>query len=176
VAARPGDARSGLGDTARSGLPSHGPERNGAPDPLSHATPDAELVEAQLAAGRGDPVDDLQTPEEERELEELATGDAGAPGADGPSSGSAVAAGGRGDAGGELEVAPAATPARKPSAVSRLRTFLRGSWAELQRVQWPDRRQVMQATGVVVGFVIVAGAFLGGADWAAGKIMDFILK
>jgi preprotein translocase SecE subunit len=53
---------------------------------------------------------------------------------------------------------------------------MRGSWAELQRVQWPDRRQVMQATGVVVGFVIVAGVYLGLADWAAGKIMDFILK
>jgi preprotein translocase subunit SecE len=176
VAARPREARSGLGDTAASGLPSHGPERNGAPDPLSHATPDAELVEAQLAAGRPDPIDDLETPEEERELEELATGDAGGADIGGVGSGPALAPGGRGDGGSELEVAPAATPARKASAVSRLRTFLRGSWAELQRVQWPDRRQVMQATGVVVGFVIVAGAFLGGADWAAGKIMDFILK
>jgi preprotein translocase SecE subunit len=53
--------------------------------------------------------------------------------------------------------------------------FLRGSWAELQRVQWPDRRQVAQATAVVIGFVIVAGAYLGVADWAAQKFVDFIL-
>ena len=32
--------------------------------------------------------------------------------------------------------------------------FLRASWAELQRVQWPDRRQVGQATAVVLGFVV----------------------
>jgi preprotein translocase subunit SecE len=54
--------------------------------------------------------------------------------------------------------------------------FLQGSWRELQRVQWPDRRQVMQATGVVIGFVIVAGIFLGVADWAAQRIVNFILK
>ena len=31
-------------------------------------------------------------------------------------------------------------------------------------MQWPDRRQVGQATAVVLGFVVVAGAFLGVAD------------
>ncbi len=55
---------------------------------------------------------------------------------------------------------------------SRLVNFLQGSWRELQRVQWPDRRQVMQATGVVIGFVIVAGVFLGVADFLAGKIVE----
>jgi preprotein translocase subunit SecE len=58
----------------------------------------------------------------------------------------------------------------------RLIGFLQGSWRELQRVQWPDRRQVMQATSVVIGFVIVAAVFLGVADWVAGKIVTFVLK
>ena len=34
----------------------------------------------------------------------------------------------------------------------------------------------MQATGVVIGFVIVAGAFLGAADFVAQKIVNLILK
>jgi preprotein translocase subunit SecE len=59
---------------------------------------------------------------------------------------------------------------------TRLVNFLQGSWRELQRVQWPDRRQVMQATGVVIGFVIVAGVYLGVADWVSQKLMSFILK
>jgi len=71
--------------------------------------------------------------------------------------------------------ASAATPARKPSLGVRLVEFLRGSWRELQRVQWPDRRQVMQATGVVIGFVIVAGVFLGVADLVATKVVKIIL-
>jgi len=69
--------------------------------------------------------------------------------------------------------APARTAEQREGG--RLMTFLRGSWRELQRVQWPDRRQVGQATAVVIGFVIVAGAFLGLADYVAGKIVDLII-
>jgi preprotein translocase SecE subunit len=66
--------------------------------------------------------------------------------------------------------------ASRPSTAVRLVRFLQGSWRELHRVQWPDRPQVVQATGVVIGFVIVAGAFLAGGDWVAQHIVNFILK
>ena len=42
-------------------------------------------------------------------------------------------------------------------------------------MDWPDRRQVGQATAVVLGFVVVAGAFLGLADVIAQKLVDLIL-
>jgi preprotein translocase subunit SecE len=77
---------------------------------------------------------------------------------------------GAGDEGSGGEVAS------RPSAAVRLVRFLQGSWRELHRVQWPDRPQVVQATGVVIGFVIVAGAFLAGGDWVAQHIVNFILK
>ena len=32
-----------------------------------------------------------------------------------------------------------------------------------------------QATAVVLGFVVIAGAFLGVADWLATKLVDFII-
>jgi preprotein translocase subunit SecE len=84
--------------------------------------------------------------------------------------------GGSGGDGGGLEPVSPSVPEHRSFPGSRLVNFLRGSWRELQRVQWPDRRQVVQATGVVIGFVIVAGLFLGGADWVAGKIVTFVLK
>jgi preprotein translocase subunit SecE len=59
---------------------------------------------------------------------------------------------------------------------NRVINFVRASWAELQRVQWPDRRQVAQATGVVAGFVIIAGLYLGLADEVAQKLVDFVLN
>ena len=68
-----------------------------------------------------------------------------------------------------------AKPRERRGLISRFIAFLGASWAELQRVQWPDRRQVAQATGVVLGFVIIAGVYLGVADWAAKKVVDFIL-
>jgi preprotein translocase SecE subunit len=73
----------------------------------------------------------------------------------------------------------AATPEQAPGArirgPRRAIAFLRASWAELQRVQWPDRRQVFQATAVVLGFVVIAGAYLGLADFVASEIVEFIL-
>jgi preprotein translocase subunit SecE len=120
-----------------------------APEPLSHATPDAELAEAQLALGRPDLAE--ATDETAADSAELADEDA------------------NGAAPGATVAAPRAVPG------NRLINFLQGSWSELQRVQWPDRRQVMQATGVVIGFVIVAGVFLGVADFFAGKLMNYIL-
>jgi preprotein translocase SecE subunit len=68
--------------------------------------------------------------------------------------------------------APGAPTPRGPA---RFTAFLRASWAELQRVQWPDRRQVAQATAVVLGFVVVAGLYLGIADKVAQELVDFIL-
>jgi len=77
----------------------------------------------------------------------------------------------------ELEAvgeAPMATTPQKRSGNSIV-NFLRASWSELQRVQWPDRRQVGQATAVVLGFVVIAGAFLGLADAVAQEIVNFII-
>jgi preprotein translocase subunit SecE len=150
------------------------PEENGAPAPLEHATPDVELAEEQLAVGRpGEPEPDDEADEDEFELEVEESIESGRrrrghdDGEAGGSSGGAV----------KTAVAPHGQLAEhKPGIFARLIAFLQGSWRELQRVQWPDRRQVVQATSVVIGFVIVASIFLGVADWAAGKIVTFILK
>ncbi|MGP0102548.1 MAG: preprotein translocase subunit SecE [Solirubrobacteraceae bacterium] len=81
--------------------------------------------------------------------------------------------GGGGGGGGGGEVArPSGAPLR---GGNRAIGFLRASWAELQRVQWPDRRQVTQATAVVLGFVTIAGLYLGLADYVAKEIVEFVL-
>ena len=75
-------------------------------------------------------------------------------------------------------VTPAAAGTAAPGkakGIGRFPGFVRASWAELQRVQWPDRRQVGQATAVVLGFVVVAGAYLGLADAVAQRFVDLIL-
>lgn len=89
----------------------------------------------------------------------------------------------RGRGGEELEqafgegVAAEEAPVTRPGQPIHQRAiaFLRASWAELQRVQWPDRRHVTQATTVVLGFLVVAGVYLGAADWVAQKVVNFIL-
>lgn len=145
-------------------------ERNGleeTPGPLEHATPDAELAEAQLAMGR---------PEYADQGDDEFDGGDDPGGRYHPDDSGEGGGGGTGDTGGELTPAGGGTPAPRAASGNRLLNFLRGSWRELQRVQWPDRRQVMQATGVVIGFVIVAGLFLGLADTVASKLVTLILK
>jgi preprotein translocase subunit SecE len=151
-------------------------EANGVPDPIEHATPDVELADAQVAFGRpAEPEPGDAADEEEFELEaEEAIEERGG----GRRDGGYDDGGGRGGrSGGELAgPGPTREVEARENLLARLIGFLQGSWRELQRVQWPDRRQVMQATGVVIGFVIVAAAFLGASDWVAGKLVTFILK
>ena len=81
-----------------------------------------------------------------------------------------------GDGGVQAAATPSqASGARLPRTGNRVVAFLRASWAELQRVQWPDRRHVFQATAVVLGFVVVAGLYLGLADLVAKEIVEAIL-
>jgi preprotein translocase subunit SecE len=160
------------GDSTPPGIATARASLDEAPDPIEHATPDVELAEAQLALGRPE----LAAAGEGRFADEDDAEYAGED-LDGDDGGSDIPGGPGGAAphGGLSPAAPSAgAPALRPGG--RLVGFLQGSWRELQRVQWPDRRQVMQATGVVIGFVIVAGVFLGVADLIAGKVVNLIIK
>ncbi len=53
--------------------------------------------------------------------------------------------------------------------------FLVAVWAELQRVQWPNRQQMTTLTGVVLGFVIIAGSYLGLLDAIFSRLIQAIL-
>jgi preprotein translocase subunit SecE len=137
-----------------------------APSPISHAAPDVELAEAQLAVGReeagiGDELDG-ELPAEN-----------GVPGVTGVRPSIEESDEGLPE---EAEEEAPRLPERRAPAGHRVVNFVQGSWRELQRVQWPDRRQVMQATGVVIGFVIVAGLYLALADTVASRLVNFILK
>jgi preprotein translocase subunit SecE len=139
----------------------------GLPSPIEHAAPDVELANAQLELARveagtdSEPQSDAELYEPELTDGELAAA-ADAPSAEPPGDGGAVAV-------------PGPVSEARPRPRARLAGFLEGSWRELQRVQWPDRRQVMQATAVVIGFVIVAGIWLGVADTLASHLMNYVL-
>ena len=138
--------------------------RENVPGPVEH-TGEVDQFEAELVAGaEGEPLPEEEFADEEAQRVALEA--------------DAEEALGR-------EAEAAAVPAERGSTAPtqdahgrggrRFANFLRASWAELQRVQWPDRRQVGQATAVVLGFVVIAGAFLGVADFFAEKLVDLII-
>jgi preprotein translocase SecE subunit len=53
--------------------------------------------------------------------------------------------------------------------------FLASCWAELKRVQWPDRETLVQATAVTIIFVAIAAAYLGALDAAFNFLIKRIL-
>src|SRR4051794_30272263 len=81
-----------------------------------------------------------------------------------------TAAGPRGVRGAET-----AADDKKRSGFGKVIHFFQNVWAELQRVQWPDRRQVTTLTGVVLGFVLIAGGYLGLLDALFSRIIDNII-
>ena len=157
----------------------------GAPtDEVDHQGDDpdakAEIYEDELSDDEGgggimaelvDRDEDLGLEEEEdeelvAEEEEAAAAEAAAP---------------RRRGGGSREAASTAVgrpAARRPERARRRNpvfAFLRACWAELQRVQWPNRREVGQATAVVLGFVVIAGSYLGLMDFIWQKVVTYLL-
>jgi preprotein translocase SecE subunit len=53
--------------------------------------------------------------------------------------------------------------------------FLASCWAELRKVQWPDRDTLVQATAVTIVFVVVAAAYLGALDAAFNFLIQRII-
>jgi preprotein translocase SecE subunit len=117
------------------------------PEPTKHAMPDVE--EAHMA--EAGPVEGVYEDElhDDDELEET------------------VAPAGR-----RAERAHDGRPRKRRG---RLLTFLRHCVDELRRVQWPDRRQVGQGTAVTLGFVVIAGGYLGLLDAIWKPLIEAIL-
>ena len=176
-------ARGGGPNTRKNGqpngqpVPGNGANGAGTPDEVEHPYPELvsgeeALAEAQLAFGRPDLA---ETPDEEQltAFEESESGRDYGPELE-PSAGAlSTRRSTRRRAADESTTLVEHAP--KVGLIGQLTGFLWGAWRELQRVQWPDRRQVFQATGVVLGFVLVAGAFLAVASLAAQKVVNLIL-
>jgi preprotein translocase SecE subunit len=158
-------ARQAVSQRPARPRPEREPEVADAPSPLEHASADAEIAEEAIAGvpvadfEPGGPLepDELPQPDELEGLEEFD----------------------------EDEDADEAAPAARRRAPrqreehhrsgNRVINFLRACWAELKRVQWPDRRQVIQATAVTIGFVAIAGGYLGAMDAIFSRLVNAIL-
>jgi preprotein translocase SecE subunit len=72
----------------------------------------------------------------------------------------------------EMRREPAEREERRRGAVL---SFLLSCWAELKRVQWPDRETLIQASAVTLIFIAVAAAYLGALDaffnWAVKLVL-----
>jgi preprotein translocase SecE subunit len=87
----------------------------------------------------------------------------------------AVAARGAGEEGYEVRGRRGREEAEAHRERPRVIQFLIAVWAELQRVQWPNRQALVTLTGVVLGFVLIAGGYLGLLDAIFSELIQAIL-
>lgn len=52
------------------------------------------------------------------------------------------------------------------------RTFVQESWAELQKVTWPDKDQLQNATLVVIAFTMAISVVI----WVMDGVVRFVLN
>ena len=75
----------------------------------------------------------------------------------------------------QAQVRPAAQPATtqtgRPAGQQRGK-FVRESWGELKKVDWPGQRQVMSATVVVLIACVIVGAYLFAADNVFKRLVE----
>jgi preprotein translocase SecE subunit len=78
------------------------------------------------------------------------------------------------------EPAPSGTPARRSAEPAARKggpmQFVHECWAELQRVEWPDRRQLWQATGVVILVCVVIGVYLAVLDAGLTRVSAWLVR
>lgn len=54
--------------------------------------------------------------------------------------------------------------------------FFREAKAELKKVIWPTKQEVVRMTVLIVAVSVVVGAFIGGLDFSFTKLFGFLLQ
>lgn len=59
--------------------------------------------------------------------------------------------------------------------LNKLTSYLKGSYEELKKVEWPTRREALRATLVVLGVSLGLAVFLGAVDLGLNRLLQLIL-
>jgi preprotein translocase subunit SecE len=78
----------------------------------------------------------------------------------------------------QQQIRPASQPQKQQTGrrePAQRAKFVRESWAELKKVEWPGRNQVVQGTVVVVIACAIVGAYLWVADLGFKNLVENVL-
>jgi len=79
----------------------------------------------------------------------------------------------------QRQIKPAGQPksqtGQKRERRGGFRSFVGESWAELRKVDWPGRTQLVSATIVVIIAVAIVGTYLFAADWVLQRFVRDVL-
>lgn len=64
----------------------------------------------------------------------------------------------------------------KQKKSNRMMSFFRETKAELKKVSWPTKEQLMHNTGVILVFIIIATVILSLLDVGFGKLFEMLTQ
>lgn len=65
---------------------------------------------------------------------------------------------------------------KKPGFFSGISKFFKDIFAELKRVTWPTKKELISSTISVIVFVIIMSAFTGGLDLIFSSMMKLLVS
>lgn len=65
---------------------------------------------------------------------------------------------------------------KKPKKKGRIKNFFKGVWAELKKVHWPSKKQLVTYTGVVILAVVVLAGAISLFDFLLSKPIEWALS
>lgn len=68
------------------------------------------------------------------------------------------------------------SPVEKSTKLISPQLYLKQALAELKKVVWPTRQQVVKLTLIVIGVSIITGLFIGGLDYLFTRLIGLIVK
>ena len=64
----------------------------------------------------------------------------------------------------------------KPGFIARAKKFFKDIKGETKKVVWPDKKQIVNNTGIVIVMVVMAAVFVGCLDLIAKGLLDLFVK
>ena len=74
------------------------------------------------------------------------------------------------------EVGKTATKGGKDKAKKgKMRKFFREVSSEMKKVSWPNKKELVNYTGVVIAFIAIVAVIVGVIDFFLGKLLGLII-
>jgi preprotein translocase subunit SecE len=59
--------------------------------------------------------------------------------------------------------------------MNKIINFLKEAWLEAKKVNWPNQKEVLRKTLLVIGVSVALAIFLGGIDFLLTRILDWAM-
>ena len=65
---------------------------------------------------------------------------------------------------------------KRVDMIGKIRNFISEVVVELKKVAWSTKREIIDATWIVIVSSVVLGVYIGGADLILAKVLGFIVR